>query len=261
MFPGMDVPSPRCPPPSIDAEARRAVALGAALAVAIWLVPLTRFVLGYMGILVHELGHTATAWLFGYPAFPAFDFQYGGGLTSRHERQLPLVLAIVALFCWGLWKTRERRRLCGAVGILFAAWAILATTWMHEALMKAMGHGAELLFVGIFLYRALTGSGVRVPAERPLYAMVGIFIWIECVGFAWKLIHDAGARAAYENAKGGGHWMDFSILAEQYLRVELSSVARLFLFAALVTPPLVWWICRGRERRAPRLMSGVYSQM
>jgi len=35
----------------------------------------------YMRIFFHELGHCVTFWVFGYPAVPAFDFQYGGGMT------------------------------------------------------------------------------------------------------------------------------------------------------------------------------------
>jgi hypothetical protein len=228
-------------------EAGRALAVGAALALVIWILPFPRFVLGYLTTLVHELGHAATAWLFGYPAFPAFDFVYGGGITARQDRQPVLVLVICAALIWCVWRTRRRRPLCAGLATLLVVYSVFAASALHEPVIKAMGHGSELLFAGIFLYRALTGSGVRIPVERPLYAMVGLFIWLQDVVFSWRLIHDSGARAAYEGAKGGGHWMDFSVLAEQYLRVELTTVARLFLLATLAVPLLVWWICRKRK--------------
>ena len=104
-----------------------------------------------------------------------------------------------------------------------------------------MGHGSELVFAGVFLYRAISGSSIKLAAERPLYAMVGSFIVLSDMRFAWGLIHDVGARAAYEEAKGGGHWMDFSVLAEQYLHVELTTVAGLFWIACLL-PPLAAWL-------------------
>jgi hypothetical protein len=213
-------------------------------------------VLGYLTTLVHELGHAATAWLFGYPAFPAFDFVYGGGVTARQDRQLALMLAICALLLWAVWHSRRRRRLCLSLACLSAAYVFVAASPLHEMAIKGMGHGSELAFAGIFLYRALTGSGIRVPAEQPLYAMVGVFIWLQNIAFSWGLIHDTGARAAYEDAKGGGHWMDFSVLARQS-GLELESIARLFLLATLALPALVWWLHRTRpswERLRTRLL-------
>ena len=43
------------------------------------LVPPLKFLFHPRCTIVHELGHTAVAWLFGFTAIPAFDFQYGGG--------------------------------------------------------------------------------------------------------------------------------------------------------------------------------------
>ena len=84
-----------CSDPDHD-ERRRALLIGVGMAAIISAFPLTRFVFGYMGTLAHEFGHTVAAWLFGYPAIPAFNFQHGGGLTSIEERQWPLVLLCFA---------------------------------------------------------------------------------------------------------------------------------------------------------------------
>src|SRR6185436_11151598 len=61
--------------------AQRAVASGLALALIVYVVPLLRFVFHTLITLVHEHGHTISAWSFGIPAIPAFDFVYGGGVT------------------------------------------------------------------------------------------------------------------------------------------------------------------------------------
>ena len=57
------------------------LAIGAVLAVVALMVPPVVFVLHVLITVIHELGHTATAWLFGSPALPSFDLSYGGGVS------------------------------------------------------------------------------------------------------------------------------------------------------------------------------------
>src|ERR1700679_1014249 len=40
-------------------------------------VPLLDMVVGCLATVIHELGHTAAAWLFCNPTVPAFDLKYG----------------------------------------------------------------------------------------------------------------------------------------------------------------------------------------
>jgi hypothetical protein len=70
---------------------------------------------------------------------------------------------------------------------------------------------------------------------------------------------DAAFRVEYEEAKGGGRWMDFSRLGEEFLGAELQTVAAAFLLAAVATPLVTWAVLRGRgalEGAAARLTSG-----
>jgi hypothetical protein len=120
----------------------------------------------------------------------------------------------------------------------------------HEVLFLAAGHASELLFAGIFLYRALSGSACRTPGERPLYGAVATFLLLNAAGFAWRLMTDHGFRVEYEEAKGGGRWMDFSRLADEFFGVELQTVAAAFLFAAVATPLVTWAALRWREALA-----------
>jgi hypothetical protein len=231
----------------MDREALKSLAIGLGLAVGILLVPFLRFVLGYLTILVHELGHAVAGWLFGYPSIPAFDFRYGGGVTGHESRQLPIVIAVLGALGYAIWYCRRHRLAAAIAGAATALYALAAFTPLHQALITFMGHGSELVFAGIFLYRAISGSAIKHAVERPLYAMVGFFIVLSDMRFAWGLIHDAGARAAYEEAKGGGHWMDFSLLAERHLQMELATVAGLFWLACLI-PPLAAWLVYSRKR-------------
>lgn len=81
----------------IDNDAWKSLGTGFMIALVALLVPFLGFIFGYLGILVHELGHAVAAWMFGYPAVPAFDFQYGGMDFSRiAEEYLHTDLSTVA---------------------------------------------------------------------------------------------------------------------------------------------------------------------
>lgn len=232
----------------LTSEARRALLVGLGLAVVVLAVPFLRFSLSYIGVLVHELGHSAASWLFGYPALPALDFSYGGGMSLTFGRRPVLVVGfvvvLVLLLGWAWRHPRWRWIAAAVVGL----WILASLTAIHEVVVLAMGHGAELLFVALCLHRAITGDAVQRPVERPLYAMVGWFLVLEGVWFAWGLLTDPGKRQLYEDAKGGGHWMDFSRLAEDYFGVDLSWMAFLFLAACVATPVTVLAVHGNRVR-------------
>jgi len=233
-------------PATPDAEARRALLVGAVLAAVVLAVPFLRFVFSYLTILVHELGHALFAWLFGYPAVPSFDFHYGGGFTSYETRKNVLVGLVFTGWIALLYAYRHHRPGMLAVGGLAGLYALFALTPLHELLIGFMGHGAELLFAGIFLYRALSGSAVKVRTERPLYAFLAFFIVASDARFAAGLVRSPLERELYAEAKGGGDWMDFSQLARG-IGLELETVAGLFFLLTLAVLPLAWWVFRRRD--------------
>jgi hypothetical protein len=105
-------------------------------------------------------------------------------------------------------------------------------------LITAMGHGTELIIAGVFLHRALGGRACHHTAERFAYGFVGWFLTLDNLRFAHRLVTSPFQRELYEEAKGGGHWMDFSVLAEQHLHAPLESVAAGFLFLCMLPPVL-----------------------
>lgn len=232
--------------PGVDPAARRALIVGGGLALVVYAVPFLRFVFHVLITLVHELGHTIAAWAFGIPAIPAFDFVYGGGVTIHQGRSGGLMILIYTAFAVVAYWLRAERGYLIAFTVWVAAYTLAAFTPVHEAIEVAMGHGSELIFAGIFLYRALDGRACRVPAERPLYAFCAFFILLCDVVFAVGLLTSAGRVADYEEAKGGGHWMDFSRLAEEFLHVDLQAVAFFFLLACVVVPVFAVWAQRIR---------------
>jgi hypothetical protein len=200
-----------------------------------------------MLVLVHEMGHCIFGWLFGYPSFPAFDFIYGGGLTFHGGRSLLLLGAEYVVLAVGLYVFRSNFRTVALLVLIGIAHAACAFTSAHQVVILFMGHGTELAIAAIFLYRALSGAAVVHAAERPLYAAVGLFIVFSDLAFAYGLVTQPVQRALYEDAKGGGHWMDFSRIAEEYLHTKLSTVALFFLVCSLLPIPAGFLMFRYQE--------------
>ncbi|MGA7935584.1 MAG: hypothetical protein WCA35_18685 [Kovacikia sp.] len=229
----------------LDQPALNALTAGLLLAILLSLSDQVRFLLHPLITLVHELGHTFFAWIFGYFAIPAFDFIFGGGITFQSsERSILLLGAIAAGLIYLFYRYRNNyptsRFLLGFTVI----YGICAFTPIHEILIKLMGHGFELIFAGIFLYRAVSGLGCRTPIERPLYGMLGFFILLSDLRFAVGLITDPNLRATYEEGKGGLLDNDFVLLAKDYFNVDLFVVILFFLFCCLLTPVVTYLLFR-----------------
>lgn len=204
-------------------------------------------------VIIHELGHAITAWAFGCPAVPAFDFRYGGGLTTHYSQIRPLLIVPLGLIAYlGYLVHRDTRRLA-LVLLLAMVYLALAFTGGWEVVAKAMGHGFELLFAVIFLFRAATGVGIILPAERPLYAMLGFWFTFHNFRFAHGLLTSAEAKAQYAAAKGGGDWMDFAQISRD-LQWSQEAVVALCMFLCVMVIPLAlylaaWWIARSPATR------------
>jgi len=228
---------------SLGTQGWLAVGSGALLAFIILLIPRLDFIFQIFITLVHELGHAVVGWLFGYPSIPAFDFMYGGGVTMHQQRAMPLVYGVLALLVTAAVFYRRNLKTVATLAFVTILYALSAFTPIHEVLNLFMGHGTELIIAGIFLYRGFSGFAVVHAVERPLYAFLGFFVLFSDLRFAWRLITDPVHRYLYEEAKGGGHWMDFSRIAEEYLRVDLSVVALFFLLCCFL-PLIAIWIYR-----------------
>ena len=220
---------------SIDREFWVSLGVGSALALVALNVPLIGMVIGCLATIIHELGHTATSWLFGYPAVPAFDLVYGGGISRSIDRQPALLVGVYAIFAYLLSLARGDlpKLVMGAVAIVL--YSVAAFTPLHGLLGAAMGHGAELLVAGIFLYRALSGSQVLRREERPLYACLGLCLLFGCSRSAFELVTSEAHREAY-HVVHGDLVMDLDAIADEYLHWPLERVAGLYLLACILTP-------------------------
>lgn len=237
-------PSPEIPPSTgkqkLDKEGLRALITGAIITAFVVIFPFLSFIFRYVITLVHEFGHAIFGWIFGYPSLPAFDFMYGGGVTMHQDQKFIIVILIFGIMGWILYALRRNFLSMFLAGLIFGFYALAVFTSLHHLIILFMGHGTELFFGGLFLYRALSGSAVIHSAERPLYAFLGLFTFFIVTRFAYRLMTSSAFRAMYGDAKGGGHWMDFSRIANEFLNMELPSVARLFFIICLLSPILTY---------------------
>ena len=203
------------------------------------LIDQLHFLLSYLSILVHEFGHSFTAWLFGYYSIPSFNLEYGGGFafTWLDDRHYWLLLPVL-LFCgWLFWRNRGNVLVLSLLLPVLAAYSFLYVTKWHVPLIIFMGHGNELVFSGIFFYRAMSGTSLVDPHERPVYAFAAFFLELHALLFAWKLLCDPIERIVYvDGLTVGGHVNDFVEIARDYLHVDLSVVSAAFLLACLLPP-------------------------
>lgn len=236
----------RCGPGRIDAKVRKTLLIGAILAAVVTALPFLRFVFGYMGTLLHEFGHTVAAWIFGYPAIPAFNFQHGGGVTSIDDRQWPLMLLWFAGLGWLLWRYRVHRPAWPLLAIPAAVYLALAVTRVHEIVITFMGHGMELTIAGVFLYRALSGSAVKVELERPLYAFLGLFLVLGEMRLAWGLATSREKQIEY-GIELSGIPNDWLRIADR-LGTDLSTATGTYLMLTPLPVILAFLFFRYRER-------------
>ncbi|WP_299491961.1 hypothetical protein [Acaryochloris sp. IP29b_bin.137] len=231
-------------PQTIDQAGWTAIATGIGLALLILASPQVTFLLSPLITLVHELGHTLTSWIFGYPAIPAFDFMHGGGMTFNVGR-IPFLMGLVyggfGYLFYIYWQNYLTARVLLGSAI---AYTLCALTGIHKFLMVSMGHGFELIFAGIFMARAISGYACRYSIERPLYGMLAAYVTFFDLQFSWQLIFDQASRAIYRQGKGGVIDHDLVRMARDMLKVDLSLTAAGMLLATLLTPLVVWGMYR-----------------
>jgi hypothetical protein len=240
---------PAPPPPQtlgIPHAGWKAAGLGLVFAIALSWFPFLSFILSPLTTMVHEIGHTAVLWLFGYPAIPAFDFANGGGVTmSDLERSTSVVAAWAIGLVAMLWWQRGRK---GVVGLLVVAAILYA--WSYDTTRETLavtlgGHGGEIAFGTLFLYRGLTGWGCKIEAERPIYAFLAFMILFSGLRLAISLQGDSMARYWYLQGKGG---IDHDLVTgAQILSLRLENLARLMVFAELLAIPAAFWAAAQRK--------------
>lgn len=214
----------------------RSAAAGFAMACILAYFPFLSFILSPLTTLVHELGHTAVLWLFGFSAIPAFDFSNGGGVTMSDLDRTPSIVGAWVLGLAGLlWWQRERKPVVAALITAAVVYFFTYNTTGETLAITLGGHGGEIVFGVLFLYRGLTGWGCKVEAERPLYAFLAFMILFSGIRLGTSLMSNSPEKYLYLQGKGG---IDHDLVTgAQIMSMRLESLARLLVGLELLAIP------------------------
>ena len=221
--------------------------LGAFFAPALGLLPLVQYMGWFLASLVHEMGHCVAAWLFGMPAYPAIRID-GHAAAMHSSQQMLLVAAVFAGLLWLTWLCRNRPRLRLVAGAGVLLYPALALTNAHDLLHLLAGHWGELVFGGVFFYRALSGGFTASTPEKVAYAALAWFLIGRNVILDFGLMTSEAARQAYIGNGSFGITQDF-VRAARELGCSLGAIAFLMMLFALATLPMALLVWRRHELR------------
>jgi hypothetical protein len=215
--------------------------------------------LGYMGwflaSLVHEMGHAAVAWLFGMPAIPAISMD-GHAAAVHSQQQVVLVLLVTAGLAAAAWRWLDGKLRWAGLALALGLHPLLAFTGAKDLLHLLAGHGGELVFATLCLWKALDGGFTASRLERALYGTVGWYLVGKNVFLCFGLMTSADARATYHENGSFGFTNDFLRVAHEVVGCQLQTVAFLMLVASLAVVPaaiVLWRLLRTDAGGEPAL--------
>jgi hypothetical protein len=225
------------------------LALGLATAPVFALTPILGFMGWFLASLVHEMGHAALAWFCGMPAVPAISL--AGHAAAIHSDQVPLFVACVAaLLAFGAWRIFEGRARWIALGLIAVFYPLIALTGLKELLHLLAGHGGELAFATLALWKALDGGFTDSRAERALYGTVGWYLLGKNALLCFGLMTSQSARSRYHQNGSFGLQNDLIRVANDVLGWPLEGVAFCMLVASVLVLPAAILLWRARLRAA-----------
>lgn len=203
--------------------------------------------LEYMLTFFHEIGHSLTMWLLGYPALPQFDFEHGGGLSRAWERSWivlgTLWMGAMAYAAYLYQHLYYRGLLMLAVGV--ALHVLCVFTRLGDILISFMGQGTEVLIGSFCMLRAFwnTTEKSRGAIERWLNMVFGIYAILSNTILAAGLMFSDISRRAYAMQKGGHLLGDLDRIAQStYLPVQaVAAFLMLFTLGMFITVVYLGW--------------------
>jgi hypothetical protein len=201
-----------------------------------------RFMGWFLASLVHEMGHAAVAWSFGMPAIPAISLE-GHAAAVHSQQQVFLVLMVSAGLAVAAWRCLAGPAKWTALALALAVHPLLAFTGAKDLLHLLAGHGGELVFATLCLWKALDGGFTSSRLERALYSTLGWYLVGKNAWLCFGLATNAGARATYNENGSFGFTNDYLRVANEVLGWRLETVAALMLIESVAVIPaaiVVW---------------------
>jgi hypothetical protein len=229
---------------AVTNEGWGAVLTGLVLALVLFILsPLKLLFRGFL-VMVHEVGHAVTHWLFGRPAIPLIDFAFGGGITLSFEQSWLILGLIYGAIAYLIWLCRVYPRLQGILVLFTGLYSFCLFTNWNLILSTFMGHGMEILAIFICLYLSISGYWCRMGGDRAIYAMLGFFTLFSDLQFSWQLLYDLDFQSWYDEGKGGMIDNDLVILANDYFSTNLSTVVGFLIIGCIAAPILAFLVFR-----------------
>lgn len=173
---------------------------------------------------IHELGHTLSSWLVGYPALP--QFVRTPQVTLANNQSTVILTGVYG--CFGLLAIIYRHNSAFLKALLFIilGYSVFTLSDLSHTFILFMGHGSELCVAGGLLYQTLRPQLGWI--KKVFYAACGWFILIYDFILAYKLIYDTQYQMIYTYHQGYRQGGDLSRLASIYFDQDLTTVAWLF---------------------------------
>lgn len=219
------------------------LAIGLATAPVFAWTPILQYMGWFLASLVHEMGHAALAWLCGMPAIPAISLA-GHAAAVHQEQSVVLALAIACALAAAAWHFLHGRARIVAIALVAVLYPTLAFTGVKELLFLFAGHGGELAFATLSLWKVLDGGFTKTAVERALYGTVGWYLLGKNVFLCFGLMTSSAARAVYAENGSFGLTNDLIRAAEDVLGWRLESVAFLMLVACALVLPAAFGLWR-----------------
>jgi hypothetical protein len=234
--------------PTASRESWAFLAIGLVTGVLFLWLPFLSFMAWFLASLAHEMGHAAIAWLCGRPAVPAIS--PGGHAAAVHGEQSVLLVVVIALSLGTLlWHALAGRARWVALGLWVLLYPVLAFTGLFDLLHLLAGHGAELAFAALCLWKTLDGGFTDTRLERGLYGMLGWSLVVRNAVLCIGLLSSPAARAEYRSNGSFGFTNDYLRVAD-LASVPLSAVALSMLVLALLVVPAALAVWRLSSRPA-----------
>lgn len=248
-------PTPHRPSAHVDEPSARGepwlyLAIGLVSAPVFAWTPILQYMGWFLASLVHEMGHAAFAWLCGMPAIPAISLA-GHAAAVHQEQSLVLALAIACALAAASWHFLSGRTRWVAMALVAVLYPAIVFTDAKELLHLVAGHGGELAFATLCLWKTLDGGFTESKLERALYGTVGWYLLGKNLVLCCGLMMSPAVRAEYQQNGSFGLTNDYIRAAEDVLSWRLESVALLMLVAGLLVLPaaLALWRMSVAARR------------
>jgi len=188
-----------------------------------------------MATFFHEIGHTISAWFYGYPTIPMFDFQNGGGLAlSISDQQIIIIISIWAAIAYGIYIFQENNILKTLLIMALIMNISFIFTDHHLIIINFTGPLFESLIGSYMIYRALFNLAPRGSFERFLNSFFGFGLIFQVFVESYGLLKSYSFRLMYYEQKESHGFGDFDKIANSLQFIGFNGVVYIWIFLNII---------------------------